>query len=108
LADLGLSLDKDTNVNYKFSLPNKIFDYIHAGVPVLASDLPEVKNIIKKYDVGVITPEVKAESIRASIASLKNNRPLLENLKNNCKIAAKELNWKNEIKVLREIYLKEQ
>ncbi len=67
-ADLGLSLDKDTNLNYRFSLPNKLFDYLHAGIPVLATDLPEVAGIVREFDCGVVLKQAEPSAIAADRA----------------------------------------
>lgn len=103
-ADLGLTLDKDTNINYRYSLPNKLFDYIHAGVPVLASDLPEVKKIILDYSVGDIVYNHEPKQIGGKINLMLNNENLLSDWKKNCKIAAGKLNWEEEEKQLIEVY----
>lgn len=104
-ADLGLSLDKDTNSNYKFSLPNKIFDYIHTTTPVISSDLIELKRVIEKHDVGRIIAEHSAKGVAQTINSILENPQLLATLKENCKKAALLENWEEESKVLEEIYL---
>lgn len=95
-ADIGLSLDKDTNVNYRFSLPNKLFDYIHAGVPVLASDLPEIRSIIDQYGVGRITESHRPEQLAKMIREMLENASELQVMKAACLKAREELCWDRE------------
>ena len=104
-ADLGLSLDKDTNSNYKYSLPNKIFDYIHTTTPVISSDLIELKRVIHKHNVGRIIPEHSANGVAETINLILKDPILLAELKENCKKAALIENWEEESKVLEEVYL---
>lgn len=105
-ADLGLSLDKDSNPNYRYSLPNKIFDYIHTTTPIISSDLVELRRVIEKYNVGRIIPEHSPSAIAQTINSILNDAKLLATLKENCKAAAQKENWEEESKVLETIYLK--
>ncbi|WP_371133337.1 glycosyltransferase [Sediminibacterium sp.] len=108
-ADLGLSIDKNTNLNYVNSLPNKIFDYIQAGVPILASRLPEIEKIINDYKIGDFIADHQPENIAFKINEMLSSDKLLE-YKNNTKLAAKELNWANEkqklISVIKSVTLK--
>lgn len=103
-ADLGVSLDKDTNINYKYSLPNKLFDYIHCQIPVLVSNLTEIEKIVSSFQVGLITV-VEPKSIAEKISELMSSPEKYHQLKSNTKKASQELNWENEEKVLEKIYL---
>lgn len=101
----GLTLDKDTNINYKFSLPNKLFDYIHAGIPVIASDLPEVKAIVNGYKTGIVLPQYSPQAIAEAMNRLIIEKELYVSYKENCSIASKDLCWQKEKKILIDVIL---
>jgi glycosyltransferase involved in cell wall biosynthesis len=103
-ADLGLTLDKDTNLNYRYSLPNKLFDYIHAGIPVLASPLVEISKIIHKYEVGTTIKNHDPKHISEKIKEVLNNENQLSLWKENLKFAAEDLSWDREKEILIKIY----
>jgi glycosyltransferase involved in cell wall biosynthesis len=106
LADVGLTLDKPSNLNYRFSLPNKVFDYLHATTPVICSDLPEVAGLIRKYDAGIVLSELTTDKLITSIQFLQNNPEELSRLKQNCIVAINHECWEEEMKVLELIYPK--
>lgn len=106
LAELGFTLDRDTNLNYRFSLPNKLFDYIQAGVPVVASHLVEIERIVRNYNIGTFVESHDPQSIAETIKNALNDKDLLALWKQNLTIAASELCWENEEKALLDIYEK--
>jgi glycosyltransferase involved in cell wall biosynthesis len=103
-ADAGLSLDKNSNLNYRYSLPNKLFDYISAGIPVISTDLPEIAKILIEFKCGILIPESNPEEIRKAIIELRDNKELLLRLKRNAVFASESLNWENESKKVEELY----
>ncbi len=105
-GDLGLALEENLGLNYYFALPNKLFDYIQARIPVLVSPFPEMQKIVNKYNIGTVydhkNPQELAEKIK-EIFELKNR---YHKWKENTHTAAQELCWENEEKILINIYSK--
>jgi len=103
-ADIGVSLDKPTNLNYKLSLPNKLFDYLHAGCAVLASDLPEVGRVVEDHQVGRLIAKHEPAAIAAVINAMVSNPEQMQRWKENARAASQQLHWEEEENVLRKIY----
>jgi len=103
-AHLGISIDKGSVLNHRYSLPNKLFEYLHAGIPVLASRLTEQEKIIKQYDVGTFIENHQPEHIAERIRAVFSDPETMERWKRNCCRVKEELNWENESKKLIDIF----
>jgi len=103
-ADLGISLEEDLGLNYRFALPNKLFDYIQAGIPVLVSNLPEMRQIVKQYGIGTIAETHQRKELAATIKSALFDVEKRDEWLKNLPKAAEELCWENEENRLQEIY----
>jgi glycosyltransferase involved in cell wall biosynthesis len=103
-AQLGLSIDKPSVLNHKYSLPNKLFEYLHAGVPVLASRLTEQERIINQYDVGGFIDDHQPEHIAGKIKQIFGDPETLNRWKRNTRKAREELNWEKESKIVIDIF----
>ncbi|MEA3460874.1 MAG: glycosyltransferase, partial [Bacteroidota bacterium] len=101
-ADLGISLEEDLGLNYRYSLPNKLFDYIQCRVPVLCSALPEMSRIVDSYGIGISTKERDPEKLAGIIRYMLKERTggaWWEALDR----AANELCWENESAIYLEL-----
>jgi len=102
-CDVGVSLDKNNNINHKFSLPNKIFDYSKSKIPFVATNLIEIKNVVDEYKTGVLINSLSPISILKGLdkaIELKKTSEFFDNiLRMNT-----DLNWEKEAEVLVKTY----
>lgn len=95
-AFIGFSIEKATCMSYTYALPNKLFDYINAEIPVIVSNLPEMTHIVTKYDIGLICGKIDSDNLAKTIKQLSANKEKYAIYKENCREAADDLCWEKE------------
>lgn len=105
-ADVGLIVfDGAYSLSIKYCLPNKLFEYLMAGLPILAAPLPAVAEIVTTYDVGAITPSIAPEVVARSLSALLADDAARARMRQNGLAAARqELRWEIEQQRLLDVY----
>lgn len=103
-ATIGITLCDRTGLSTYYSLANRFFDYMHAGVPQLCVDYPVYREINEQYEVAVLISDLSPENIATQINSLLNDPKCYERLRQNCLLARQVFNWQKEEKTLIDFY----
>ncbi|MEI8059726.1 MAG: glycosyltransferase [Ferruginibacter sp.] len=106
LAYCGFSLDKPLNINQQASLPNKLFDYLAADIPVIVSNIKEVTRVVEQYQVGIVIDEITPEKIAFAVYELEADKNKYASYKSNTRVAINEMNWDKEKKVVEDLFKK--
>lgn len=94
-AVLGFSVEENRGLNYYYALPNKLFDYIQAGVPVMVSPFPEMKQIVEQFNIGTFLHDRTPQKMAAQIQQVLKKKQYTQ-WKINLKKASQNLTWENE------------
>jgi glycosyltransferase involved in cell wall biosynthesis len=105
-ADLGISLEEKLGLNYYYALPNKLFDYIQARIPVLVADLPEMKAVVQHHQIGKVTSTHDPYELSLIVTEMLADHSQMLTWKSNLEIAARELCWENEESRLIDLFSK--
>ncbi len=103
-AFLGFSVEENLGLNYYYSLPNKLFDYIQAHVPVIASNFPEISSIINEFQIGCTIDNHDPVAFAELINSVISDASRYNLWKSNLELASMDLCWENEEPVLLSIF----
>ena len=103
-ATIGINFLENTSLNYYYSLANKTFDYVQAGVPALHMDFPEYKDLMATYEVGLLLPDLEKNTIFAAVNRLLQDEDFYQKLQQNCVVASQVWTWENEEKKLLGFY----
>lgn len=96
-ADVGLALIENISLSYYYALPNKLFEYIMAEVPVVVSNMPQMKELVNKYNIGFVLEDETPESLKKILDKLFSDEKLYCKIKANQAAASIQLNWDIEV-----------
>jgi glycosyltransferase involved in cell wall biosynthesis len=95
-ADIGVSPVQRTYLSYYYSLPNKLFDYLRAGLPVVVSDFPDMRALVQGHDVGVTCDPSSPSDIAAAIGSVIADASRYEEMRANARRVSEQYTWERE------------
>ncbi len=101
-ADFGISTIEDTCLSYRYCLPNKMFEYMMADIPLIVSNLPEMRRVVEQNRVGVVAKENTPEGLKEAIKEAINLDK--EELYQNIRKVKEVYNWQEQERVLLEVY----
>lgn len=104
-ADIGMVLEQPVGLSFQLALPNKLFDFIHAEVPIISSEIKEVKDIVSQYTLGISTSKTEPHLLAQFIKELIDNKTLREQCIANSRQVKKEFCWEKESEKL-DLYFK--
>ena len=101
-ADVGLSLIENSCLSYYYCLPNKVFEYAMAGLPVIVSGLYEMRRIVEAYGIGAVMESETEAGLRSAMERIEAIGP--QTLRRNLARFAETFNWEAQEKVLLDVY----
>ncbi|MFJ8260578.1 glycosyltransferase [Rummeliibacillus sp. NPDC094406] len=105
-AYLGFQVLNNTNYNHYSASSNKLFEYMMAGVPVVACDFPEIKRVVEGEETGICIDSHKPDEIAAAVNKLLDNIALRNRLSENSLKASELFNWEKERELFINVYAK--
>lgn len=103
-AWIGLTIFENNGLSNYYSLANRFFDYIHAGVPQLCVEYPAYIDLNKRFGIAVLIKDLDSDNIAKKLNQMLNDETLYHELQKNCLKARDELNWQEEEKKLLDFY----
>lgn len=103
-AYIAIAVPEKEGLNQYLALPNKLFDYIHAGLPQITVNYPEYQRINEQFEVAVLLEDISPKRIAGALNNLLADDVLYNRLRQNCIAARKLLNWQQEEKKLIQFY----
>jgi len=105
-AKIGFSVELPSNDNYRYCLPNKLFDYLQAGIPTIAYENLEIKKLFNQFKIGLLIKNHDPHELAERILYLINTPSLMSEINGQISIAQVEFSWKNESKKIGDLILK--
>lgn len=103
-AYIGVTLFENNGISNYYSLANRFFDYLQAGIPQLCVDYPVYREINNLYHIAVLTEDISASNLAKQLNGLLEDESIYQQLQQNCLKAREVLCWQNEEKRLLEFY----